>query len=289
MFKLKKIKLQAWVCCLVCACLPETTSAQPAEGTVMTMGTAMLGFGYKEFSDTGAMLDRELGPVPGMMFKLDSYHDRWLLGGEFSYYGGGVTYQGQTNTGVPIETTTNETIIDMAVRSERWEVLGNGMDYGLYLGGGYHHWIRDITSTSTSSGAAVGGLYEVYQWLHGFVGAKFTLDDSSDSQWVFDARLTRHVFPRISVDFNGQYDKVTMPLNARWGLRLAVPYRYSLDKTTGVVAEPFIERYELGRSNDSTLTNAGVPVMSGGAPATTFEPNSRTQNFGLHLGISHHF
>ena len=271
------------LCALLVLLAPVGAMAWAEEGQELAIGAAVLDFGYQEFSDSGKLLNREDGPIPGLVASLSRSRDRWLLAGDFSYHAGDVTYNGQTNTGVPITTRTDQKIVDMAVRAEYWQATTGGLNYALYLGAGYHRWERDIQPTRTASGAPVGGLFETYEWWLGFLGAKMVLRESGKVRWLLDVRLTRPVNPSITVDFHGLYDNARLDLGERWGARLALPWRYAVSRTAGLIVEPFVESYELGRSATTPLTRNGIVV------GTVYEPRSESRNYGLVIGISQRF
>jgi hypothetical protein len=98
-----------------------------------------------------------------------------------------------------------------------------------------------------------------------------------------DARVVRPVNPSITVDSHGLHDKVRLDLGGRWGWRLALPWRYSMNRTESLTVEPFVEGFEIGRS-------VTVPVTKNGTPAgTVFEPRSDTRNYGLAISVSSRF
>jgi hypothetical protein len=98
-----------------------------------------------------------------------------------------------------------------------------------------------------------------------------------------DARVVRPVNPSITVDSHGLHDKVRLDLGERWGWRLALPWRHSMSRTSGLTVEPFVEGFEIGRS-------VTVPVTKNGTPAgTVFEPRSDTRNYGLAISVSSRF
>ncbi len=262
---------------------PLDSKAQPQEGSEIEIGAAVLNFGYKEFSENGKLLDREDANIPGTMLRFSHPRKPFLFAGEVSYYGGDVVYDGQTNTGIPITTRTGERIVDTAVRAEYWEATPAGFNYALYAGAGYRRWERDIRPTHTAAGVPVSGLFETYQWWFGLLGAKFTLFESPQARWLWDARVVRPVNPSITVDSPGQYDSVRLGLGERWGWRLALPWRYGMSQAAGLTVEPFVESFEIGRSATVTAIKNGTPV------GTVTEPRSETRNYGLAISVSSRF
>jgi len=271
------------LCATLVLLAPVGSKAQPQEGSEIEIGASVLNFGYKEFSDSGKLLDREDANIPGAMLRLSHSRKPFLFAGEVSYYGGDVVYDGQTNTGIPITTRTGEKIIDMAVRAEYWQATPGGFNYALYAGAGYRRWERDIRPTRTAAGTPVGELFEIYEWWFGLLGAKLTLSESPQVRWSLDARVVRPVNPSITVEANSLYDKVRLDLGERWGWRLALPWHFSMSQTAGLSVEPFVESFEIGRSATVTATKNGTPV------GTVTEPRSETRNYGLAISVSSRF
>lgn len=276
-------RLTAILIMLVALLLPFAVMAQPEQGNELTVAGTALHFDYQEFNDTGKLLDREEGYIPGVILGLSHTMDRWQFAGDFAFYTGDVAYTGLTNTGIPISTRTRQQIADVALRTEYWLQSKYGPDYAVYLGAGYHFWNRDIQATTTASGVPVSGLFETYEWWSGFIGLKSELYTVEPIRWLLDVRLFQTINPSIKVYFNGQNDNATLALGERWGARVAFPLRYSIKPGTGLIVEPYVERFELGRSSTMPLTSNGAVVGS------VFEPFSQTFNYGLSVGISQNF
>src|SRR2546422_2511126 len=89
---------------------PLESRGQPEQGSEIEIGAAVLNFGYKEFNDSGRLLDREDANIPGTMLRFSHSRKPFLFASDISYYRGDVVYDGQTNTGIPITTRTGEKI-----------------------------------------------------------------------------------------------------------------------------------------------------------------------------------
>lgn len=244
---------------------------------------SILNFGYKELDLNKKLLDREDGFIPGIKLGVRYPIKQWVLAGDLAYHTGDAAYTGQTQTGIPITTTTNQRIADTTLQAEYWTQTEEGTAYAPYLGGGFHYWRRDIKPTTISSGAPVRGLLEIYTWWQIFLGVKSEIYQSETISWQLDTHLSYLIQPSIYVDFNGLYDNATLPLGERWGLKVALPGHYKLNPTADLLIEPFAETYELGRSSTATLTSNGTPVGS------VNEPYSQTINYGVSLGVSQKF
>ncbi len=227
-------------------------------------GLSVMDFGYKEFGDEENLLDREDGLLPGIVAGIT----REWISADLSYYSNEVDYKGQTQFGTPIETRTDEKIFDFSLQ------LGTG----LYVGLGYHRWERDIQSLST-----VSGLFEIYEWWYGLLGAKSSFPFTDKSDWVIDFSIIQPIKPTVEIDFDGAFDKTKLDLGERLGGRFSLAWQYRFNDTMHIVVESYLERWYLGRSATETLTRNGKKV--GGV----FEPRSEALNKGLTIYLTRSF
>lgn len=247
-------------------------------------GLSFQDFNYRELADDGTLLDRENGFIPGVVAGFVRTEKDWAVAGDVSYYNGDVDYTGQTTTGLPITTRSDARIIDLSMHVAHRQRGRDNADHGYLYGGlGLHSWERNVLPTQTAGGAYVSGVFETYEWWYGFVGFKTDMIDKPSWSWAIDARLTRTFNPTVHVDFLGLYDNVNLDLGPRFGARVALPWRYALDRSSALSVEPYFESWDLGRSGVTTLTRGGAPVGS------VFEPRSETRSYGLNLSLSSQF
>jgi hypothetical protein len=272
-----------------CAFVPAANGA-PAGQWEGKLGISALDFGYKEFDDRGALLDREDGAVPGIVAGLTRELDSTAIGGDLSYHSGDVAYDGQTNLGAPHKTRTDEKFVDARLHVGHWLPTQNGLRSKLYGGIGYHRWKRDIRATST-----VSGISETYDWWYGFLGINGSWRASPRSSFGADLKLTHTIDPKITVDFADSFvgqasngsgtglDDVRLDLGGKFGFILSLAWRYDLSRGRGLLVEPYYERWDLGRSETVPLTQGGIVV------GRVFEPKSETRNLGLNLSLVQSF
>jgi len=272
-----------FLCTLLALLPPYQAVAQPAPGAEFKIGGSLLHFDYREINDNDKELDREEGFIPGVALGMSKAVKQWVFAGDFAYHGGDVAYTGNTNTGIPITTTTRQNIANITLRAEYWFAFDNIPDFAAYVGAGQHQWQRDIRSTTTASGAPVSGLFETYSWRTIFLGVKTELYHSNSDNLFVDIRLVQTRSPRINVQFNNTYDNAILDLGERRGYKVALPWHHAVDVSTRLVVEPYFESYEFGRSESAPLTSNGSVVGS------VFEPYSQTSNYGLTVGISQAF
>ena len=272
---------------LLCASLtlaaPITTSAQSLGKWAFSVAGSTQNFDYSEIGDNGNLLNQETGSIPGIALSLDYAIDQWHIVGDIIHHRGGVTYVGKTNNGIPITTRTEQSLTQVAMRAEYWPANVTSVNHAVYFGLGFHDQDRNIKPTQTSIGAPVLGLFETYRWWMGFGGAKLVIYQSDRVNWQLDARLTRTVKPTVTIDFNGRFDTTRLELGERWGARLELPWKYTLNRNSEINVVPFIENQSLGRSSTAALTSRGITA------GAVNEPRSESRNFGMQIGVIQRF
>jgi len=236
----------------------------------LSIGPAVLGFHYREQAPDGSALDRERGALPGFCAALSQSAGRLFVRMAGCYYHGTVSYDGHTQSGVPVSTDTDESLGD-----GRMEVGGRfgtpgARVYRVYGLVGYRRWDRTVRSTPT-----VNGLSEIYTWPYVGLGANGVLLRRGRWRWTVDAQMRVPLAPKVRIDFGGLYDPSTVRPGALPGFRLALPLTYRLSPTQGVTVTPYWNFWRLGKSDVNTLYRGGVPV------GTVYEPESRTSSPGI--------
>lgn len=241
-----------------------------------------LGFGfdatrfyYREFDDSDAVLNTEKGWIPGLVVSGTLNWDTWYSEINYQYNSGKVTYDGQTQTGTPVTTDTEEDIVDLNLLAGRY--FGDNTAYrsALYAGLGYYYWQRNILPLPT-----VAGLLETYEWSYAFVGGRLSLLNSNDRGLFIDARLRRMLDATMEVDFLGynNWDNLDLNLGEEWSFRLSVPYILTLERNTSLSIEPYLSTWFIGRSPNAAITSGGTPVGF-----SAYEPRSETFNLGISI------
>jgi hypothetical protein len=232
-------------------------------------------FDYREFKDDGRQFNRESGYIPGMVLTLGRATEDWDILGKFSYHSAEIGYDGKTQTGTQILTSTNETLYDLSIQlGKQLFLTPEIMPVRLYGKIGYRQWERDIRSTPIAT-----GLLETYQWGYASAGATLPVMQTSWGDIAFDARLTRMFNSSIDVSFRGLYDTVNLTLDNRIGFRVSLPISLPLQEGFQLHIDPFWEEWSFGKSNTENLTQNGSIV------GTLFEPRSETRATGIMVGL----
>lgn len=268
---------------LVLLFIPCAEAVASQDAWWITAQGSLLDFNYREYGDSGNLIDKEGGILPGLIIKMGKNQGQWRFAGKLSCHAGDARYIGQTNAGVPISTVTQQQLADAELRADYSIRNDTSVIQGIYVAAGRHYWKRDIQPTYTVSGAPVMGLLERYHWWQLDIGTNAMLYSDGHSRWLLDVRLMRIKNPQVAVYYSGLYDDVRLALGEHWGARLSLPWSYALDSSIILLVEPYVESYRLGRSATVPLTSHGIPV------GTVFEPNSSSNNFGLSIGVHKDF
>lgn len=269
-----------------CGCvLPGVACADedPPWSTRARVTLSARDFGYKEFSDTGRLLDQENGVLPGIGFALEWSRQAWVVWSEISHHAGTVTYDGQTNLGNPVRTDTEATLLDGQVRLGRHFGLGGGQ-ITPYLGIAYHYWNRDILATQTAGGSYVSGLHEIYRWTSLDLGMRaVTATRVPGLRLGLEVRGFQIKRPVMELMAANGFDRTTLALGEKSGWHLGLPIDYTLSAATTMRVEVYAEAWRFGRSATQDLTAGGIVVGS------VYEPRSETRVYGLVIGLSRQF
>jgi len=238
-----------------------------------SIGAGLMHFQFEEFDRQDRRLVKEAGWLPGLEGSLGVRQQAVSLAVDVGYYAGDVDYDGQTSSGVPIDSSTDQRIFEASINAACELPLGLPPRVSVYAGGGYRHWDRDIDSVG-----AVSGLDETYQWWRAETGVKLQLARAANA-WELEAGLMRTLNPQVEVDFGAAFDAVTLDLGERWGWRTAASWSHRVSPQLAAGLKVFYASWDLGQSSVETLTSNGVTAGS------VFQPRSESRNYGVILSL----
>ena len=230
---------------------------------------SLMDFDYEEFLPGGMTANREDGTLPGISAGVALSRERVFAGSRLGFWSGRADYRG------PEDSRTDEDIVDWQASAGLRLYRDARVEAGVYTGGGYRRWERDIRSTPTAA-----GLFEIYDWWYLMLGVRGAYIINADSLIRADVGLTRPLNPEVEVEFETGFDDQRLELGERTGARVALTYEKRLDASTTLRIVPWFEYWELGKSRTVPLTSNGVVV------GTVFEPRSETRNAGIDIGLS---
>lgn len=239
--------------------------------------TGMRHFSFKEYSPAGSQLVKESGWLPGAQLTAITSKNRWRAGLSARFYKGDIDYDGQTQSGAPFTGNTDEQILQ----------LDSALAYEIYrhptfktalvgkMSVGVRYWDRDIKGRNN-----ILGLNEDYRWYNAAVG--FVIEHPVKSALLtFNAQLTRTINPEVDIDFESDFDDITLDLQDRYGASFLAAYKKPLTRELAFIARAGVSYWSFGRSDTDTLTAGSTPV------GTVFQPKGEAREIDGLIGLNY--
>ncbi|MGI9286115.1 MAG: hypothetical protein ACR2P1_12060 [Pseudomonadales bacterium] len=236
-----------------------------------SIGIGAMDFDYQEFNDS-ERLNREQGNLFGLTAAIQGHWGKNFVEADVAWFANDVDYDGQTQNGVPVNTTTDQVVVNSAALFGRYFQKHNKFQHALVVGLGYRYWQRDINSTRTAL-----GVLETYTWWYGQLGWRGVYQPTSRSSWLAETKLVRPFAAEIEIDFRNDFDNTSLGLGEENGLQLNLTYQFKLAKNWRLDVEGFYTAWDIGRSREATLRQNGVAI------GKVFEPESETRSAGLRV------
>jgi hypothetical protein len=252
------------------AVLPTTAPALD-----LRLGGELMYFDYEETDLSGNSLNQETGFIPGLSIAAAHAYRNLNNAIEFSLYGGDVDYDGQTQAGVPHQTTTTETIYRLLYKLS-WSPLDT--DNAFYGKAYWQQWDRDIQPANN-----VQGLFERYQWWTLEGGVQIPFIKQEDSSLLLELGLLTTFNGTMSINLTSAgYGEHTLDLGNGVGYAAALKYEITMAGNNRLQFGARINGWEFGRSNSKTISN-GINTI------TITEPDSTTMQTILSASYIHRF
>lgn len=241
------------------------------------IGLGLMNFDLKEFNRQDDKLVQESGWLPGIDAAVSAEMNQLQARIRAAYYAGDIDYDGQTQSGDAINSSSNQKIRDISALAAYRLPFSSTPRTSLYVGGGYRHWQRDIQSVGS-----ISGLDETYRWWSAQTGLNLQWRRGA-SLWVLDGRLTRTLDPQVDVDFHHTFDSASLDLGERWGWITELAWRHRISPRLSAGLKAFYESWDIGKSELETLTVNDTPAGS------VFQPRIENRNYGFIIDLRHHW
>ena len=216
--------------------------------TAIDASLKLLHFDYEEFDESGASFNSETGYIPGVALSFSSTQQQVTSLISIESYDGRVDYDGQTQSGIPHETDTDETLLRLFYRLD-WSP--ENKDNSFYGKIAWQQWDRDILTAGY-----VSGLFEQYQWWSYEVGIStiFPVDDSS--QWQLEFGTSKIDNGSIEIDLSRQgFGRPELNLGDSYGMTAAALYQHTLTDRNTISLGLQYQRWKFGKSNTEYISN----------------------------------
>ena len=247
------------------------------DGFTGSIGVGQMHFNLEEFNRQNDKLVRESGWLPGIDAAVSAEINQLQASIRTSYYSGDTNYDGQTQSGAAIDSSTEQRIWDISALAAYRLPFSSAPRTSLYAGGGYRHWQRDIQSVGS-----ISGLDETYRWWSAQTGLNLEWRQGANL-WMLDGRLTRTLNPQVAVDFQHTFDSTDLDLGERWGWMTEFSWRHKISPRLSAGLKSFYQSWDLGKSGLQTLTADGI------AAGSVFQPRLENRNYGFIVALRHHW
>lgn len=212
-----------------------------------TLGVSMRQFTVAEYDRAGRQIVREQGWLPGLAGRIAFSTAPWTLFGEAGFYSRDIGYRGQTQTGIPITSTTatgitqfnagmayaatDATSLFAAVEWERWRRNINGVGN-----------VKGLQERTTTHRLLLG-VETRHAWSpYGTIGASAAVVLGRPEQ--------------LRVGFSGVLDEASFRIRSATGLRLGLSLRPQAWPALEWVVD--VDRIRVGRSTDAPVSRNGT-------------------------------
>lgn len=252
-------------------------SVTPSNVYALEIGASadLMYFNYEEFDTTGTSLNSETGFLPGLTLSASQPYKAIHNTVKFSIYGGQVDYNGQTQSGQPHQTNTDESIYRILYKiswsPENYQSIFYARTY-------WQQWDRNILSNK-----GVSGLFERYQWWSLEAGIQASIYKHDRHDVLFELGLLKTTNGTIKIDLNNSgYGTPVLDLGDSIGLNSALNYQIKLRQNSDLQFGFRYTTWRFGRSNTRTLSNGSTVI-------TVVEPESITHQVTATINYIHKF
>lgn len=244
---------------------------QLAHANSFEVSPTLYHFRYREFDSSNRELNEEKGLLPGLKLGINHSVSGGIIEAQGSFFSGEVDYDGQTQSGAPHQTDTDERLVKLGLKwilNETESIPGR-----LFLGFYYWDWDRDIQTRN-----GVLGLHEVYTWYELELGLKFESKAVRHSNYWLDISALYVFNPNLEVYLPSS--KLNLDLGQEPGFRIRAGKTWGDNESLQGSFNLFAEYWEFGRS-DTVFTDDFF-----GQSAFLVEPRSESFHTGIELSFT---
>lgn len=224
------------------------------EAISLGVSARLLNFNYEEFDQTGASFNKETGVIPGLSITVLKPYVNFTNMVGFEAYDGQVDYDGQTQSGAPHSTVTDERLYQLFYQLNWSLAETNSSIYGKVA---WQQWDRDIQSANN-----VSGLFEQYQWWAFEAGLLATLLENDINKWQFEFGASKISNGTIKIDLDRfGYGQPILNLGDGYGVSAALKFLHNLSNRDQVEFNLQHRYWTFGRSNSETISNGATTII----------------------------
>ena len=240
----------------------------------LEISTDIMRFDYQEFDTSGELLNKEIGFIPGVGMKFSTTYKHTGITAFVSIHDGQIDYVGNTQSGLPHTTKTNERLIKSGIllTSRKHPDFPARLLFSV----AFQFWDRDILSKNN-----VNGLHEHYTWYEYSLGLNFQQDISNNTYYWANTSALLIYEPEITVLLKD--GNKTLNIGEHIGLRLQAGKTWLMNSENTFSASITSEFFEFGRSNTIYTNNFF------GSPGFITEPQSKSFHNTIEISYTFNF
>jgi hypothetical protein len=274
---------------LIVLVLSCPASAEPPAGSAnpfsLELGVRYRHFDYREDIDLPRK-STDSGALPGVYlnaaFRKPSIFYTKI---HVDYAAADIDFDGTTQSGRPVSFSDQRT----KLFKFEWNVgypipIGKSFTLIPYVGYGYHYWQRGTSRYISQAGAYA--IKEEYTWHYVPVGVtahydiadRLTVGLTVSANFMFDGKLKSY-----ASEIDSGLSDFDLALGDKVGCYAELPVTFRFAGNWALVLTPWYEYSAFGQSDRTNITYAGTVIGS------TYEPGSRTHQYGADLGVGYSF
>ena len=216
--------------------------------TTVGASIKILRFDYEEFDQSGATFNRETGFIPGLSLSISKTKGELTSLISVESYDGQVNYDGQTQSGTPHVTNTDETLHRVFYKLNWSPENNNSSIYGKVA---WQQWDRNILPANN-----VSGLLEQYRWWAFEVGFLASLYDVDSNKLLLELGISKISNGTIEIDLSQQgFGKPELELGNGSGVSTTLIYQYKITQRSKTGLSLQYQHWTFGRSNTESISN----------------------------------
>jgi hypothetical protein len=249
-----------YFCFISCLFLAFPAAAE----TVIDASIKLLDFDYEEFDQSGDSFNRENGIIPGLSLSISNIQQGFTNSIAIESFDGTVDYDGQTQSGTPHTTETDETLLRMFYRLD-WSPQNSR--HSVYGKIAWQQWDRDIQPANN-----VDGLFEQYSWWAYEAGLSINTPIDINNLLQFELGIVKIDNGEIEIDLNDYgFGRPVLYLGDGNGFNASIRFQHTLINNNRISLGLLHQRWKFGKSNSKIISN-GLETFE------IYEPRSESKH-----------
>lgn len=213
----------------------------------MHLSGNLLRFDYQEYLLSGEKFNKETGIIQGFSTGYSYITHNFGFNLTVGYYKGNIDYYGQTQAGVPLNTTTDTSFTDISAELS-WYPASN--DLGFYTKLQWFEWQRNILPSRQSL-----ELREVYQWQSFEAGFVNTLLKYKKHRIEFKFGLNHSKKGQLKIDLSKVgYGKPHLALGEGSGTSTSLTYHFDISNNKRLSIGLSHRQWKFSQSESKTIS-----------------------------------